>query len=241
MKQCPQCGSTYSDDTLNYCLTDRTSLVPVEVPDEETTVIRPQSAARETQVLAAEPGVSPVFKYLAIGFGIFLLLLAGAGLAAWSFWNSRSDQTAQQTLNVPTPEGGTAASRTPTNSNKETNRGESSTPVPSPSATRTAVADVSPTPAPKPPASDPGTGRISFKKGSTSQTMSGTLVHDRSFVLRTMAGQTLNARVSSRDGCVEFDGGGNSVGFTTPNGDVSLNLVNTCDEPAPFTMNVSVR
>jgi DUF4097 and DUF4098 domain-containing protein YvlB len=56
-----------------------------------------------------------------------------------------------------------------------------------------------------------------------------------------MAGQFLTARVSSKGGCVEFEDGGNAVEFDTPNGDVALNLTNTCDEPASFTMSVTVR
>src|SRR6476620_3257759 len=101
MKQCPQCGSTYSDDTLNYCLTDRTSLVPGSEAEDEATVIRDYPSAAATQAIQAEPGVSPLFKYLAIGLGVLLLLLAGAGLAAWSFWNSRSEQTQLTTKAAP--------------------------------------------------------------------------------------------------------------------------------------------
>src|SRR3954471_18388114 len=110
MKQCPQCGSMYSDDSLNYCLTDRAPLVPATISEEVPTVIRDYSAAPETKVIKVEKGVSPIFKYLAVGLGILLLLLTGAGLAAWSLWNSRSEQT-EQTSNAATPMSGTAPSR----------------------------------------------------------------------------------------------------------------------------------
>jgi hypothetical protein len=106
MKQCPQCGSIYSDDTLNFCLTDRSSLVPVGDVDDAQTVIRERSAAPRTEVFhepsptiadtSAFPvsaGVSPVFKYLAIGLGLVLLLLTIGGFAAWSLLRSRSEQT----------------------------------------------------------------------------------------------------------------------------------------------------
>ena len=234
MKQCPQCGSIYSDDTLNFCLTDRANLVPVidGEGEGETTVIREYPAAASTRVIRTEAGVSPVFKYLAIGLGVLLLLLTGAGLAAWSFWNSRTEQS-QQTSNSATPIPGIAPSRPPANT-AANSRPETPSPTKTPIPTGTPVAnDV--------PQKDAGTGRITFNRGHVSQTVSGTILYKRSFVLRTMAGQALTARVTSRDGCVEFDGGGNSVDFETPNGDVSLDLTNTCDDPASFSMTVTVR
>ena len=240
MKQCPQCGSTYSDDTLNFCLTDRTSLVSVPETDGEDTVVRDYPVGETTRVASAGPGVSPLFKYLAIGLGVLLLLLAGAGLAAWSFWNSRSELS-QQTSNAASPAVGSGAARAASNTGNAVNSANKDREVSeTPSAVKTPVPSAT-----QPPSEaahkDAGTGRITFNRGSVSKTMSGTLVHDRTFVLRTMSGQSLSAKVTSKDGCVEFDAGGNSVSFATPNGDVSLNLTNTCDDPAPFNMTVTVR
>ena len=241
MKECPQCGSTYSDDTLNFCLTDRTSLVSVPKPEGEDTVVRDYPAAETTRVVRVEPGgVAPLFKYLAIGLGVLLLLLAGAGIAAWSFWNSRSDQL-QQTSNAAPPAIGSGVARgagTTANTVNSANKDRE--------VSETPPAAKTPAPSPTPPESDApqkdaGSGRITFNRGSVSKSMSGTIVHNRTFVLRTMAGQSLTARVSSKDGCVEFDAGGNSVSFATPNGDVSLNLTNTCDDPTQFSMTVTVR
>jgi cytoskeletal protein RodZ len=234
MKQCPQCGSIYSDDTLNYCLTDRASLVPASMGQDTPTVVREYPVAPQTQVINSASGVSPVFKYVAVGLVVLLLMLAGAGLAAWMFWNSRTEQT--QVPNAsPTPAAGTTPSRTPSANAvvKSDNKAEPS-PTKAPAASPTVpVKDI--------PENDPGTGRITFRKGSVSQTVSGTAVHSRSFVLRTMAGQSLRATVTSARGCVEFDAGGSSVEFTTPSGDVSLDLRNTCGEPVAFSMTVTVR
>jgi hypothetical protein len=219
----------YSDDSLNYCLTDRAPLIPATISEEVPTVIRDYSAAPETKVIKVERGVSPIFKYLAVGLGILLLLLTGAGLAAWSLWNSRSEQT-EQTSNAATPMSGTAPSR---NTVKDLDRVETPTPAKTPAASPTVPKDT--------PKSDQGTARITFKKGSVSQSLSGTVVHTRSFVLRTMAGQSLTATINSAGGCVQFEAGGDSVRFSTPNGDVSLDLRNTCEDPAAFSMNVTVR
>jgi len=219
----------YSDDSLNYCLTDRASLVAMVTSEDVPTVIRDYSAAPETKVIRVERGVSPIFKYLAVGFGILLLLLAGAGLAAWSLWSSHPEQT-EQTMNAATPISGTAPSR---NSVKDPDRVETPTPPNTPASSPTVSKDTA--------KNDPGMARITFKKGSVSQSVSGTVVHKRSFVLRTMAGQSLRASVSSSSSCVEFSDGGDTVEFATPSGDVSLDLKNICGEPAPFTLRVTVR
>jgi hypothetical protein len=39
MKSCPQCRSTYSDDSLQYCLQDGAALVPVGTPEQEAETV----------------------------------------------------------------------------------------------------------------------------------------------------------------------------------------------------------
>ena len=255
MKQCPQCGSIYSDDTLNFCLTDRTSLVPFAEIDDTPTVIHDYPAAPETNIIPdrdtiaatrsvpVSSGVSPVIKYLAIALGASILLLAIGGFAAWSLLRSASDQTTATANNVePTP---AMAARQATNENKNSdansstnnNTERSPTPRPEPSSTPegdTVADDETPPP-------DPGTGRIAFRKGTDSKVFSGMVTDRRSYVLRTMSGQRLSASVRSPDGCASLDGRGSSVQFTTPSGDVNLTVVNGCDKPSPFTLSVTVR
>ena len=43
MKQCPACRTSYTDETLSFCLADGTPLVPV--PDEQATVVNRTGAA----------------------------------------------------------------------------------------------------------------------------------------------------------------------------------------------------
>ena len=88
---------------------------------------------------------------------------------------------------------------------------------------------------------DPGTSRITFRRGAVSETVTGRIAQERLFVLQTMAGQRLNAQVRSADDCVEFSDGGTSTGFQTSQGDSRLTIVNSCDRPARFSLSVTVR
>jgi hypothetical protein len=254
MKQCPQCGSIYSDDTLNFCLTDRSGLVPFAENEDTPTVIRDHRAAPETHIITDRTtvqetsivtgGVSPIFKYLALGLTAVILLMAIGAFAAWSFLRSGSGQTtAAANTAEPTPETAarqaTIENRNTANENTSTNKSSAKSPTPSPQPSATPDETKSGDDDTPPP--DPGTGRIAFKKGSDSKVFSGMVTDRRSYVLRTMSGQRLSASVRSPDGCVTLDGSGTSVEFTTPSGDVSLRVVNGCDKPSPFTLSVTVR
>jgi hypothetical protein len=56
--------------------------------------------------------------------------------------------------------------------------------------------------------------RIRFARGRSSATMTGSLAAggERSYILRASAGQTMTVRVTSRNGDVSVDLGGNDVG-----------------------------
>ena len=95
---------------------------------------------------------------------------------------------------------------------------------------------------PEPPRfNDPGTTRISFRRGSIGETVSGTIGRQRSFVLRTLAGQYLSASVRSTDGCVTFTDGGSTTGYPTGLGDSYLYLRNNCAGAVRFRLFVTVR
>jgi hypothetical protein len=200
-------------------------------------------------VALATGGVSPAFKYAAIGLGALVLLLAIGGFAAWSLMKSRQDQTANNsnsTNQSPAIAGRQAQTEPRNTSNENTTNGNTSptgiperSPTPKPTATPERQETDDSDSEDRPP--DPGTGRITFQKGSDSKVFRGMVSDKRSYVLRTMSGQRLSARVNSPDGCVSFEGGAGSVGFTTPSGDVSLTVFNKCDEPSSFTLSVTVR
>lgn len=102
MKRCSQCQQVYSDDNLNFCLSDGAALVAVYNSSEETVAIASPSvqqlANQPTRLLAQQPsvqppsqqeqqpvpivrqGVSPVFAYLSIGL---IALIAGGAIVGW--------------------------------------------------------------------------------------------------------------------------------------------------------------
>ncbi|MBK6723179.1 MAG: hypothetical protein IPO41_04145 [Acidobacteria bacterium] len=91
--------------------------------------------------------------------------------------------------------------------------------------------------------------RISFRRGSTSASVSGNLVPGkvRYFVLTARSGQKLNAKISSGNGSVSFsdysgDGGGvTSFQYVAENGDNELVIVNSGKKATNFTLTVSIR
>ena len=92
-----------------------------------------------------------------------------------------------------------------------------------------------------PTATDPPTARITFHRGSVQETLSGTVVKKRSYVLRTLNGQYLSASITSSGNCVVFSNGTNSESYVTAQGDSNLQVVNNCASPAGFKLTVTVR
>ncbi len=79
MKQCPQCKSTYTNDELNFCLSDGILLIPLSDSLDETTIIKSSSVVGQTSQPIRQ-GVNPLFAYLTVG--LFALLIGG-GIVAW--------------------------------------------------------------------------------------------------------------------------------------------------------------
>ena len=92
-----------------------------------------------------------------------------------------------------------------------------------------------------PTVADPPTARITFHRGSIEETVTGTVVKKRSYVLRTLSGQTLSATIRSSGNCAEFSNGSNSQTYETEQGDSSLTIVNNCMTPTSFKMTVFIR
>lgn len=74
MKQCSKCHQTYSDDTLNFCLTDGNPLASDSSFEE--TLIRPSPFVQPTEQ-PTKQGVSPLFAYFCVAL---LALIAGGGI-----------------------------------------------------------------------------------------------------------------------------------------------------------------
>ena len=94
MKQCPACRTTYTDDSLRFCLADGSSLDPV--PDNETTLLNPMRGAHQNETgasgtAAAKP--STVKIVVVIGL-VVLFLLIGMGIALALLYSNRNSRKA---------------------------------------------------------------------------------------------------------------------------------------------------
>lgn len=119
MKQCPNCGTTYTDETLRFCLTDGTTLVSLgnsektaefehnrmrvdfqkeNAPESVNTVISP---ALSTQNSEKKSG-----NWLIVGvLGVLLIfvLLGFAGFAGYVFYTQSGNKNSNIAENSPTP------------------------------------------------------------------------------------------------------------------------------------------
>ena len=115
MKQCPQCGTTYTDDSLQFCLTDGANLisnssaaetVQMSFGNEPMRVNIPQNSA-PTVFSATKPENNPPTKKIA-GIIIaciagFFLLLAGLGIAGFIFYKQTGGSGNVAVSTSPTP------------------------------------------------------------------------------------------------------------------------------------------
>jgi hypothetical protein len=250
MKRCPQCNHVYTDDMM-FCLSDGTPLVALLDEPDEATVVRP--GRKETVQPAGSTGLW--LKILAACVALFFGFIVLAGIAAWIFWPRGGVVIPGNENNsrIPTPTPTRTLTPTPTrtidigSNNNQTNLRSQQEEI---ERERKRLEDerrrleeekrkASPTPAP--PFNDLGTTRITFRRGGVSETVSGTVVRQRTFVLRTLSGQNLAASVRSPGDCVTFSSGSSFTGYQTRLGDSYLFLRNNCSEPARFSLSVTVR
>lgn len=118
MKQCPLCGTTYTDPSLSFCLADGAALT---VAEQETVVrsaagqgmrvdIPPEAAAARFTATPPASSSSGAFKVLLVvlGLGILVVLLALIGTVV--YYNTRSERAGDPTDGVKTPAPSPAAS-----------------------------------------------------------------------------------------------------------------------------------
>jgi hypothetical protein len=223
MKKCPQCGTSYSDVTLSFCLHDGTPLVVAPQADTPTVVLGDKSQV--THAVSPQPEKKRSNTALAVGLTVvgMLVLFGIIGLAAIAFLRSSRQASLQNVNSTP-------------NTNYST---PYLTASPMPSPVRTPQS----TPSSPPPAlsSYPPTTRLRFTRGAYSTSFSGDINprDTRSLVLACRRGQSLSANISG-SACVNFQGGGASFSTIAAGGDNYLTIVSTCSTVARFTVTVSV-
>ena len=263
MKRCPRCSQVYSDE-MAFCLADGTPLAPGSDEPEEPTVVRSSRSTSPTPAVAG-PGFGSIIKYLAAGVLLLIILLVLGAAFLWIFWprdrtiiaannisttNSDAVTPTRTPISTPTSTPFVPVRETPIRDDRkndlETQQAELERERQRLAEERRRLEEqkqnsLGTTRTVPPSFVDPGTTRITFRRGSVGETVSGTIGNSRSFVLRTLGGQYLSATVRSAGGCVVFSGGGANTGFVTGSGDSYLYLRNTCGSPARFSLTVVVR
>lgn len=113
MKQCPACRTTYTDDTLQYCLADGSTLVAADT--EAETIVRhgvrvdieqPRSKTQPTQFIPTSPGRGSSGTVLKVVIAILVLGLLGllvAGGAGAIYYFSSSGTSISVATPTPKP------------------------------------------------------------------------------------------------------------------------------------------
>ena len=230
MKTCPQCGRTYPAEYA-FCLSDGAPLNSPQpiLSDETPTVVRPPASSKKIATSTILLFILAAVLTLALGATVGILYV---------FWPRQAavEQTkANEALPTPTPTRPVSEPKqTP-----ETNTRPKPTATPAPENNQATDEPPPPPIVDYPP--DPGTARISFRRGRADETISGSVNNSRSFVLYAKNGQNLTARVRSTDQCVTFDGGATRVNYPTSEGDNVISIANNCDTPAKFSLTVTIR
>jgi hypothetical protein len=90
MKRCPKCSSTYTDDSLNFCLTDGAPLSSVADPDATLVMQTPVAdllLPKPPLKLASQQTTNVMVRYLIVGL---LALIVGGGAVALFMWPNNS-------------------------------------------------------------------------------------------------------------------------------------------------------
>ncbi|HEX6123908.1 MAG TPA: hypothetical protein VFZ23_00905 [Pyrinomonadaceae bacterium] len=231
MKRCPQCQQSFSDE-YSFCLSDGTPLVAfsaqAEIPaainqSEIPTVVKPRPATRPR-------GRSILLFVLA---ALLSLSLGITAAVLYFFWPRRPAVTQNETAQTsPNDRVANRVSPAPER-----------TATPTPTPTQTPEVKTQPTlqPDEAPGVSDPRPARITFARGRSQTSVSGSVVRQRSYLLYAAEGQNLSAQVDSDNGCVFFQNGSPTTRYVTTQGDNVLTVINDCDEAAQFRLNVQIR
>lgn len=143
MKYCPACQSTYTDDTLQFCLQDGANLVAVSGNptnanwnvEAETVVMPPAKVTRQVEPEKSSTATVIIVTVLAT------LLLFGGGLGAWYLWRNRGAEVVNANVNSVNSNSSNRANKNVVNTNANKGNVNNS---PTPAANATATATVTP-------------------------------------------------------------------------------------------------
>src|SRR3954452_1265893 len=94
MKVCPACGTTYTDDTLQYCLQDGARLKSRDVTESRSGVDELDTVVRQRPAESLAPSIrggSRTGLIVAAASVAVLVLLSLGGIAAWLIFFRHSD------------------------------------------------------------------------------------------------------------------------------------------------------
>ena len=244
MKTCPTCYRTYSDDTLAFCLDDGSSL-STTYDSEATHVMPPGSLPPSATIASVSPPPQPrqTFSSTAIPANrktnpllyviiALLALIAGGGLVALVMFG-RSSNPNSQLANV-------ATNNQPAQQDIQNQQAELDRQRQQLEDERKKLESQKTKPAETTTPSVDSPARISFRRGSVQETISGVVARSKGYVLKAKAGQYLSATVTS-NGCVVFSAGSTSMNIVTANGDNWITVVNNCGAQSPFNLTVDIR
>lgn len=109
MKQCSTCRTTYTDDSLRFCLADGGTLISIE--DEQATLVSPKNDPFRVDIgstshrpaagtVTPEPSKPSTMKIVMV-IGLFGVLIVGAAIVAAALIYVNKDKRAENVL--PTP------------------------------------------------------------------------------------------------------------------------------------------
>ncbi len=112
MKKCPKCNSTYTDQSLSYCLADGTQLVEISQQPPPTIAMSAENISQPT-VIRQPKEKHGVMKWMIAGLvlGAFGVLAVGSIVMAFYFGSMSVGGNGDQT---PTPAASPSVSVTPT-------------------------------------------------------------------------------------------------------------------------------
>jgi len=121
MKQCPKCGTTYTDVTLRFCLSDGS---PLNETDEQQTVLRQThagptprdvlqdtSSSRHHQTATAPSGSGGLLKVLLVLFGLGLVIVVVALIGTLAYYNLRQSPSPNNIAETKTPPASPSAAK----------------------------------------------------------------------------------------------------------------------------------